>query len=131
MLKAANVSLESVRVESLEKDVYYAIVSLSCGDRVQEVDARPSDAIALALLMNSPIYVNEAVMQEASVQVPSNVEGAPTGRGLTELINKRRNKKQEQEQKRQEKETKLQQSSKEENIKTIEDIAIRFLFDRD
>jgi RNA polymerase sigma factor (sigma-70 family) len=131
MLKAANVSLESVRVESLEKDVYFAIVSLSCGDRVQEVDARPSDAIALALLMNSPIYVNEAVMQEASVQAPSDVEGAPTGRGLTEIRNKRRETMQKQEQKRQEKEKKLQQPSKEENIKAIQDIAIQFLFDRD
>jgi RNA polymerase sigma factor (sigma-70 family) len=131
MLKAANVSLESVRVESLEKDIYYATVSLSCGNQIHEADARPSDAIALALLMNSPIYVNEAVMQEVSVQVPSDIEGAPTGRGLTEFRNKQQNKKQEQEQKQQEIVKKLEQLSKEENIKTIQDTAIRFLFDRD
>jgi bifunctional DNase/RNase len=69
MLKAANVSLESVRVETLQDNTFYAIVSLGCGDRTQEVDARPSDAIALALLMKSPIYVNETVMNEASVKI--------------------------------------------------------------
>ncbi|MGL5834088.1 MAG: bifunctional nuclease domain-containing protein [Waterburya sp.] len=131
ILKAANVSLESVRVESLEKDIYYATASLSCGDQIQEVDARPSDAIALALLMNSPIYVNEAVMAEASIPVPPDVEGAPTGRGLTELRNKRRKKKQKQEQKQQEKKKKLQQQSIKENAQAIKDIAIQFLFNRD
>jgi bifunctional DNase/RNase len=131
MLKAANVSLESVRVESLEKDTYYATVSLSCNEQIQEVDARPSDAIALALLMNSPIYVNEAVMEEASIQVPPDVEGAPTGRGLTEFSNKLQKKQQEQKQKREEKKRKLQQPSREENAQAIKDIAIQFLFNRD
>ena len=88
MLQAANVNLESVRIESLEKDIYYAIASLSCNSQVKEVDARPSDAIALALLMNSPIYVNEAVMKEAAVQVPSNIEDAPAGRGLSKFREK-------------------------------------------
>ncbi len=54
MLKAANISLESVKVESLHKDTYYATAFLGCDSQVKEVDARPSDAIALALLMNSP-----------------------------------------------------------------------------
>ncbi|MDJ0592957.1 MAG: DUF151 domain-containing protein [Pleurocapsa sp. MO_226.B13] len=60
---------------------------MSCNDRVKEVDARPSDAIALALIKNSPIYVNEAVMEEASIIAPSDIEGMPTGRGLSNFKN--------------------------------------------
>jgi bifunctional DNase/RNase len=69
MLEAANVNLESVKIESLEEDIYYAVASLNSNGQIQEIDARPSDAIPLALLMNSPIYVNEAVMKEAAVKV--------------------------------------------------------------
>ncbi len=130
MLQAANVNLESVRVESLHENTYYAIVSLGCDGQIKEVDARPSDAITLALLMNSPIYVNEAVMQEAAIQAPSDIENAPTGRGLSELMSYRQQKQQEFKKKRQEKEQ-LQPTSREENLETIKNLAIKFLFPRD
>ncbi|MEM7593667.1 MAG: bifunctional nuclease domain-containing protein [Cyanobacteria bacterium P01_A01_bin.83] len=130
MLQAANVNLESVRVESLHKDIYHAIVSLSCDGQIKEVDARPSDAIALALLMKSPIYVNEAVMQEAAIQVPSDIESTPNGRGLSELMSYRQQQQQEFKKKRQDKEQ-LQPKSREENWETIKNLAINFLFPRD
>lgn len=130
MLQAANVNLESVRVESLRENIYCAIVSLGCDGQIKEVDARPSDAIALALIMNSPIYVNEVVMQEAAIQVPSDVENAPTGRGLSEFMSYRQQKQQEFQEKRPEKE-KLQPASREENLETIKNLAIKFLFPRD
>lgn len=131
MLKAANVNLESVRVESLQNNTYYAIASLSCDGQVKEVDARPSDAIALALLMNSPIYVTEAVMQETAIKVPPDLKSAPTGRGLTKFRNEQEKKKQEKEKKRQESEEKLQPTNKEEKLKAIYDLTIKFLFPRD
>ncbi|MGV2826578.1 bifunctional nuclease domain-containing protein [Myxosarcina sp. GI1(2024)] len=126
MLKAANVNLESVRVESLQENTYYAVACLGCDGRVKEVDARPSDAIALALLMKSPIYANEAVMKEAAIKVPPDLESAPTGRGLTEFINEQ-TKTQEKQQKNREK---LPQKSREENTKAIIEEAINFLFKR-
>lgn len=133
MLQAANVNLESVRIESLREDIYYAIVSLCCDGQIKEVDARPSDAIALALLMNSPIYVNEAVMQEVAFQAPSDVGGAPTGRGLSELMSYRQQKQQEFKEKQQEKEQlqPISREEKEKNLETIKNLAIEFLFPRD
>jgi uncharacterized protein len=119
MLMAANVSLESVRIESLQDNTFYAIVSLGCADRTQEVDARPSDAIALALLMKSSIYVNEALMNEASLKTLVDVEGAPTGLGLTNF-------RREQEKKLQDMANKLQQQSIEEKDKSR-----KFLFECD
>ena len=86
MLEAADASLKSVRIESLQGDIYHAIVSLNCNGRVKEVDARPSDAIALALITNSPIYVNEAVMEEASEKASPDLD-MPVSRGLSNFRN--------------------------------------------
>ena len=125
MLEAADVSLDSVRVDSLENNTYYAVASLSCNGQVKEVDSRPSDAIALALLTNSPIYVNEAVMNEAAIKTPPDVKGLPTGRGLIDFKN-------EYDQKRQKKEDVGQsKQSKEKNWQAIKEEAIKFLFNRD
>ena len=63
LLEAAGVTLEEVRIKTLEKMTFYAVAKLRNGDAIQEVDARPSDAIALALRMNSPIYAAEDVLK--------------------------------------------------------------------
>ena len=98
MLEAADANLELVRIESLQEDVFYATVSLNCNGQVKKVDARPSDAIALALIMNSPIYVNEAIMEEASEKASPDFN-APVGRGLSNF--KTRYEKKQQEKKKQ------------------------------
>ena len=130
MLQAANVNLESVRIESLEKKIYYAVASLSCNGQVKEVDARPSDAIALALIQNSPIYVNEAVMKEAAVQVPTEIKNAPVGGGLSKFREKYEQKRQEYKQKEQEGQEKWQQMSEDEQ-KATSDLTFEFLFNWD
>ena len=94
MLEAADANLESVRIESLQEDVYYATVSLNCNGRVREVDARPSDAIALALIRNSPIYVNQAVMEEASEKASPDFD-ASVGRGVSNFKTRYEKKQQE------------------------------------
>ena len=130
MLEAADANLESVRIESLQEDIYYATVSLNCNGRVKEVDARPSDAIALALIQNSPIYVSEAVMEEAAIKAPANVENAPVGRGLSSFKNEYEQKQLQKEIERQENREKLQQISAEEK-KAINSRTLKFLFNRD
>jgi uncharacterized protein len=50
----------------------------------QEVDCRPSDAINLALLTGSPIYVAEAVMETAGIDIPAE-EALPAGCGLQQM----------------------------------------------
>ena len=130
MLQAADVNLKSVRIELLEDDIYYAVASLSCNGRVKEVDARPSDAIALALLMNSPIYVNETVMKQAACNAPPNVDNAPVGRGLSKFSQEYEQKRQEHEQKKQEGLEKFLQMSEEEK-KATTDFTSDFLFGLD
>jgi bifunctional DNase/RNase len=87
LLEGAGVALESVRVEALKEDTFYAIARVRNGDVVQEIDARPSDAIPLALQMKRPIYVSEAVMEEAGIDI-SDQDGLPVGTGI-KLMEKR------------------------------------------
>jgi bifunctional DNase/RNase len=56
------VSLSEVTVHELRDGTFYAKISLDS----QEIDSRPSDAIALAVRYSVPIYVSEKVMEEAS-----------------------------------------------------------------
>lgn len=85
LLEAVETSLESVRIETLREDTYYAAISLRSGNKVREVDARPSDAIALALNTNSPIYVAQDLLEQQGIDIPANVKGLPFGKGLEEV----------------------------------------------
>lgn len=70
VLRSANIELEEVRIASLTAEVFYATARFRSGELSFEVDARPSDALALAALLNRPIFVAEEVMQKASLPVP-------------------------------------------------------------
>lgn len=88
LLKAADVTLEQVRVEALKDDVFYAIATVRVGGDEREVDCRPSDAVALALQSGAPIYVSDEVMAQAGRPVPEGVDlegGQALGRGLAEI----------------------------------------------
>lgn len=54
-------------VTDLRDNTYFATIDLFREDETVEIDARPSDAIALALRCNSPIFVNESVMKRAAI----------------------------------------------------------------
>jgi len=56
-----------VVVTELRDDVFYARIMVEVNGRQMEIDSRPSDAIALAVRLEVPIYVNEEVMDEASI----------------------------------------------------------------
>ena len=55
--------LERVVVCDLRQDIYYAKLVICRDGRTVEVDARPSDAIALAALVHAPIFVEEHVLE--------------------------------------------------------------------
>ena len=57
--------VERIVVTELKENTFYALIHLRRNGHSIEVDARPSDAIALALRTRSPIFVEEAVIQNA------------------------------------------------------------------
>lgn len=82
ILKAANVQIEAVHINMLKDDVYYATVQVRGGDGTKPVDARPSDAIALALATNSPILVAEEVFANTGRPVPDTMDSTQLGHSL-------------------------------------------------
>jgi uncharacterized protein len=61
-------------INNLEGDVFYALITLQQGSTTLQIDARPSDAIALAVRAGAPIYVEEDVMAQAALTVSARPE---------------------------------------------------------
>ena len=60
-----------VEIVSLKEDTYYGNIVVEADEKIINIDARPSDAIALAVRAHVPILVSQAVMDEAGI-VPEN-----------------------------------------------------------
>jgi bifunctional DNase/RNase len=59
----------SVRVDRVENEIFYGSVLLAKGGRLVEMDARPGDALALALGNAVPVFVAETVLDQAGIDV--------------------------------------------------------------
>ncbi len=59
--------VKKIIVTKLENSTYYAkIIIISPGKKKKEIDARPSDSIALALRANAPIYASEELLDQVA-----------------------------------------------------------------
>jgi len=58
--------LRKVVVSELKDDTFYAVIWLDRDGEIISVDSRPSDALALALRLDCPIYVEETVLKSSS-----------------------------------------------------------------
>lgn len=88
LLEASGAKVDEIRVETLKDSTYYAVVKVTHGRATREIDARPSDALALAVRINSPIFVAEEVMEKAGISLGT--KDAPNLAGVT-AINKKVN----------------------------------------
>lgn len=62
-----HINVTEVIINKFSEGVFYAVLQCSDGDTVKEVDSRTSDAIALALRFNCPIYTYENIMMAAGI----------------------------------------------------------------
>ena len=69
ILDTWDLQLDKIIIHSLKDDTFYAILCLNLGGIKKEIDCRPSDAIAIALRTDSPIWVMEEVVADASIPV--------------------------------------------------------------
>lgn len=72
------IRLKEVRVEACKNDIFYAVIAVSNGNEEYELDARPSDALALAVLMKCPIFVSDILMENAKQASPFKEIGLST-----------------------------------------------------
>ncbi len=68
-LKSFNISLEYVTLDEFKDGIYYANLHLRSGNKFLKLDTKPSDGIALALRMNSTVYINKTLLQEVGKNI--------------------------------------------------------------
>ena len=69
-------TVSRVEVTRLDAGTYYAEVELDQGGRLHRLDARPSDAVALALRARCPIFVAQAVLDDVARDAAASAAGA-------------------------------------------------------
>ena len=62
-------------IDELHNETFYAKVVCEVNGEVHEIDARPSDAIAIAVRFNAPLFVTEEIMDEAGIKEEQKEEG--------------------------------------------------------
>ena len=67
LLLGLNTTVRKVVVNELREDTFYAIIWLEQDGRVISVDSRPSDALAVALRLDCPIYVEDEVLKSSKI----------------------------------------------------------------
>ena len=67
VLMGLDTVVHKVVVSELKDDTFYAVIWIEQAGRVVSVDSRPSDALALALRLDCPIYVDEEVLASSKV----------------------------------------------------------------
>lgn len=72
LLEAVEAKVEKIVVNDLRESTFFAVIHIRLGEEQVTVDSRPSDAIALALRVGAPIFVEEDVVRRAKT-----VEAAP------------------------------------------------------
>ena len=78
-------SLKEVRIVDLQEGTFYADLIF---DQDVRVSARPSDSVAIALRMGVPIYVEEAVLDEAGLLIPDENDEESAGAAREDEVEK-------------------------------------------
>jgi bifunctional DNase/RNase len=74
MLLAADANIAEVRVDRFADNVFYGTVVLTVGGVEKEIDARPSDALCLAVLASRPIAVAESIFAKAGISAGADIK---------------------------------------------------------
>jgi bifunctional DNase/RNase len=76
VIDALGAEINCIIVNDLANDTFYARIVLYVNGRSMEIDSRPSDAIALAVRANVPIFADESVLEKAGVLLDKEGEKA-------------------------------------------------------
>jgi uncharacterized protein len=68
MLEQLDAQVTRITVTELKENTFYASITVSQNGSEIEIDSRPSDAIALAVRAEAPIFANERVIEESAIE---------------------------------------------------------------
>ena len=69
LFERLEVSIEYVLVDSMKNETFFAKIAMKINDKIEMIDSRASDAIALAVRASCPIYVNDDVVNNVGVSL--------------------------------------------------------------
>ncbi|OYT41872.1 hypothetical protein B6U80_00455 [Candidatus Pacearchaeota archaeon ex4484_26] len=64
ILEEYNINLIAVKIEEMKDNTFYSKLVLQQGNKVLNLDSRPSDAMAIALRLNKPIYIKKTLLAD-------------------------------------------------------------------
>ena len=85
ILNELDIKITKVVVTKLQDNTYYAKIEMEKNNKKIEIDARPSDAIAIALRKDTSIFVEDEVLEKAAIQDEINHSGSNKKQELNEL----------------------------------------------
>jgi bifunctional DNase/RNase len=68
MLGELNARVAKIAVTELRDNTFYAIITLQVNGSELEIDSRPSDALALAVRTDAPIFVSDQVIEDSAIE---------------------------------------------------------------
>ncbi|MBA2273889.1 MAG: bifunctional nuclease family protein [Actinobacteria bacterium] len=74
ILAETQVQVERILVSELKDRTFFATIEMHRDGRAAEVSSRPSDAIALAVRINAPIFASEEVLEQAGIELKDDEE---------------------------------------------------------
>ena len=83
-LLSYDTELKHIYINELSEGTFYAQIVCDRDNQLLEIDARPSDAIALAVRFNAPIFVNPEVLDEAGISTDPEPQEAEDAFGVEE-----------------------------------------------
>ena len=90
ILEMIDVQVERIEITELKNNTFYAIIHVKYRDKDFTIDARPSDALALSLRVDAPIFVAEEVI-EGSLRIEFEAEPedkSEQGKAYQEILEK-------------------------------------------
>jgi len=74
LLDSTDIKLTRVIITNLKENTFYATIGLNFDGNNVEIDSRPSDAVAIALRLDAPIFVEDEVFDKAAVKIDSDLK---------------------------------------------------------
>jgi bifunctional DNase/RNase len=74
ILQESDIEVERIVINELVEQTFFAMIRMTSGDGSKEVSSRPSDAIALAVRINAPIFADEDVLEQAGIELRDDEE---------------------------------------------------------
>ncbi len=74
LLTDAGVAVERIVINELVDQTFFALIRMTSGGETKDVSSRPSDAIALAVRINAPIFAADDVLDQAGIELKDDEE---------------------------------------------------------